>query len=157
MLTNIEGGQHGGLRRHHSKSDWHLPIFPIVEEYGQNIHQRFLNIFVNVEKGWLGKLHLFKRPFRTRTPFSWRTIQMLRNSNSCKIQSPPPGSPTPTFVIITRIPQVSSIGRCLFNRPVDWSRSTSTVDRITLTAEYGRYRRSIGLHSLKNTVDIGGR
>ena len=42
-------------------------------------------------------------------------------------------------------------------RPVDWSRSISTVDRITLTEEYGRYRRSIGLHSRKNTVDIDGR
>ena len=66
-------------------------------------YQRFLNISVNVEKGWLGKSHLFKRPFRTRTPFSWRTIQMLRNSNPCKIPSPPPSSPPPTFVMITRI------------------------------------------------------
>ena len=72
-------------------------------ESGQNIYQRFLNISINVEKGWLGKSHLFKRPFRTQTPFSWRTIQMLRNSNPFKIPSPPPGSPPPTFVIITRM------------------------------------------------------
>jgi len=43
------------------------------------------------------------------------------------------------------------------DQPVDWSRSISTVDRITLTEEYGRYRRSIGLHSRKNTVNINGR
>ena len=57
----------------------------------------------------------------------------------------------------TNVPQVSSICRWLFNRPVDWSRSISTVDTITLTTEYGRYRQSIRLHSQQNTVDIDGR
>jgi len=42
-------------------------------------------------------------------------------------------------------------------RPVDWSRSISTVDRITLTEEYGRYWRSIGLHSIRIAVDRGSR
>jgi len=41
--------------------------------------------------------------------------------------------------------------------PVDWSRSISTVDRITLMEEYGRYRRSIGLHSIQIAVDRGSR
>jgi len=49
---------------------------------------------------------------------------------------------------------VSSIGRLLFNRPVDRSRSISTVDKDSPTWEYGRYRRSIRIHLLENTVDI---
>jgi len=36
-------------------------------------------------------------------------------------------------------------------------RSISTVNRITLTEEYGRYRQSIGLHSLQIAVDWGWR
>ena len=69
------------------------------------------------------------------------------------------GTGTCPLVALThwKFSQVSSIGRWLFNRPVDWSRSISMVDKITLTEKYDRYRRSIGLHSLKNTVDIDGR
>ena len=39
-----------------------------------------------------------------------------------------------------RIPQVSSIGQLLFNRPVNLSRSISTVDADSPTSKYGRYR-----------------
>jgi len=43
----------------------------------------------------------------------------------------------------------------LIYRPVDWSRSISTVDSITPTEEYGRYRRSFRLNLRKITVDRG--
>ena len=49
----------------------------------------------------------------------------------------------------------SSIGRLLFNRLVDLSRSISTVDADSPTREYGRYRRSMLIHLLEITVDIG--
>jgi len=55
---------------------------------------------------------------------------------------------------VTNFAQVSSIGQLLFNRPVDRSRSISTVDKDSPTWEYGRYRRSIRIHLLENTVDI---
>ena len=51
-------------------------------------------------------------------------------------------------------PQVSSIGRLLFNRPVDRSQSISTVDGDSPTWKYVRYRRSIRIHLIENTVDI---
>jgi len=51
-------------------------------------------------------------------------------------------------------PQVSSISWLLFNRPVDWSRSISTVDKYWPTCEYCRYWRSISIHLLENTVNI---
>jgi len=49
---------------------------------------------------------------------------------------------------------VSSIGRLLFHRPVDRSRSISTVDKDSPIWEYGRYRRLIRIHLLGNTVDV---
>jgi len=45
---------------------------------------------------------------------------------------------------------VSSIGRCLFNRPVDLSRSISTLSVDPLTRKYGRYRSTVD----PSTVDI---
>jgi len=53
-----------------------------------------------------------------------------------------------------KFPQVSSISRLLFNRPVDRSRSISTVDKDSPSWECGRYRQSIRIHILENTVDI---
>jgi len=51
------------------------------------IDQRINKISGQRWEGLTGYTHLFKRPFRTRTPFSWRTIQILRNSNPCNIPS----------------------------------------------------------------------
>jgi len=42
-------------------------------------------------------------------------------------------------------------------RPVDLSRSISTVDHDQPTGEHGRYRRSIMINLRENTVDIDGR
>jgi len=42
-----------------------------------------------------------------------------------------------------------------FIDPVDRSRSISTVDKDSLTGEYGRYRRSIRIHLQRITVDRG--
>jgi len=42
----------------------------------------------------------------------------------------------------------------IFDRPVDLSRSISTVDKDSAICDYGRHRRSIRIHLLENTVDI---
>jgi len=55
-----------------------------------------------------------------------------------------------------KFPQVSSMGRLLFYRPVDLSRSISTVDADSPAWKYGRCRRSMPYYLLKNTVDIDG-
>jgi len=52
--------------------------------------------------------------------------------------------------------QVSSIGRLLFNRPVDLSRSISTVDADSPTWKYCRYWRLMQIHLLENTIDLDG-
>jgi len=58
---------------------------------------------------------------------------------------------------VTKLAQVSSISRWLFCRPVDRSRSISTVDKDSPTWEYGWYQRSIRIYLLENTVGIDGR
>jgi len=55
------------------------------------------------------------------------------------------------------ISQISSIGRLFFNRPVDFSRSISTVDVDSPTWKYCWYRQSMQIHLFENTVDINGR
>ena len=63
-----------------------------------------LNIPINVARRRADRVHTpVKRPFCMKTPFSRRSIQILRNSNPYKIPSPPPSSPPQTFVIITRM------------------------------------------------------
>jgi len=57
-------------------------------------------------------------------------------------------------IYICKYTQVSSIGRLLFNRPVDLSRSISTVDADSPTRKYGACRRSMPYHLLEKTVDI---
>ena len=69
-----------------------------------------------------------------------------------------------------KVEQVSSIARLLFNRPVDRSRSISTVDKDSPTWKYGRYRidrrfqpkigrnqPSTWSHTQKKSVDIDRR
>ena len=56
--------------------------------------------------------------------------------------------------ISSNLTQVSSIGRLLFNQPVDWSRSISTVDKDSPTWEYNQYWRLIRIHLLENTINV---
>jgi len=50
--------------------------------------------------------------------------------------------------------QVPSIGRLFFNRPVDRSRSISTVNKDSPTWEYGRYQPSIWIDLLENPAKM---
>ena len=59
-----------------------------------------------------------------------------------------------TFSVESSTAQVSSIGRLLFNRPVDRSRSILTVDKDSPPGEYGRYRRSIRIHLRRIAVNV---
>ena len=56
-----------------------------------------------------------------------------------------------------KFPQVSLIGRCFLYRPVNMSRSISTVDADSHMGEYSRYRQSMSIHLRDNTVDINDR
>jgi len=71
-------------------------------------------------------------------------------------QVPTSGTCTCLWRHVCIFTQVSLICRLTFYRPVDRSRSISTIDKDLPTWKFGRYRQLIRIHLLENTVNIDG-
>ena len=71
-------------------------------------------------------------------------------------QVPTSGTCTCLWRHVCIFTQVSLICRLTFYRPVDRSRSISTINKDLPTWKFGRYRQLIRIHLLENTVNIDG-